>query len=98
MTYTRLEPLSDAELHWASRYYQNSPPDEIDEIPREDRAMRAHGKTDARFHAVASYIFERLLKGKEAPPPSPEDVDHAATIFQQIAPVWWRSMGVRVFR
>jgi hypothetical protein len=98
MIYTRLEPLSDAELHWALRYFESNPGESDEIVAREDRAMLAQSKIDARFHAVASYIFNRLLKGKEATAPSPEDVDYAATIFQQIAPVWWRSMGVRVFR
>ena len=96
--YTHIEPLSQTELEWALRSFEKAGPGATDWVPAEFEAIEAKRLTDARFRTVADYIFRYMYRDAEYPPPSPGDVDYAATVFQRIAPQWWRSMGVRSFR
>jgi hypothetical protein len=89
-SYSRIEPLSETELAWAQRFFDAT--HDSDWLPAEDEAIKAERDVDERFATVADYIFRWMYRDPEAPPPSPEQVDYAATVFQRIAPNWWRTM------
>jgi hypothetical protein len=94
--YSRIEPLSQAEMEWAQKYFDRTHDSKW--VSEEYDAMETEGKIDDRFANVAYYIFRQMYRDPEAPPPLPEDVDHSAAVFQRIAPNWWRTMGLRIFR
>ena len=95
--YSCIEPLSETELAWALRYFENVSSGK-DQIPAEFEVIEAERLTDARFRIVADYIFRYMYRDSAHPAPLAEDVDYAAGVFQRIAPQWWRTMGTRIFR